>query len=336
MKSSIEDVAQAAGVSTATVSRVFSHPERVSPSTQQRVRKAAEKLDFYISRSAGLLKSGRSMRVALLVGSSKIDWFTGRIIEGINTVFRDTRYDLVIFPICNVTQRKEFFENLPLRGNVDAVIVSSFAISAEEIERLSTAHLPIIGINISDTTGFTASVSIDDREGTSIGVRYLAQLGHKNIAYCYETFDEGLNFSSAQRIDGFSEACDNAGIRSTIITIKSDEDGFNTIYSQLLSSRNKDVTALFFHQDSLAVPFIFKAQHIGLAIPEHLSVLGYDNSTFSGEVGLSTIKQKPLDTAIKAAQKALALVDGDMSAATHDIEPVQLLIRSSTSRARAL
>ena len=88
MKASIEDVARQAGVSTATVSRAFSRPDMVSAKTRAKVMEAAQQLDFSVSRMAGILKSGRSHRVALLVGSSKLDWFTSRIIEGLNEVLR--------------------------------------------------------------------------------------------------------------------------------------------------------------------------------------------------------------------------------------------------------
>ena len=98
MKASIEDVARQAGVSTATVSRAFSRPDMVSAKTRAKVMEAAQQLDFSVSRMAGILKSGRSHRVALLVGSSKLDWFTSRIIEGLNEVLRSAGYDLVIQP----------------------------------------------------------------------------------------------------------------------------------------------------------------------------------------------------------------------------------------------
>ncbi|WP_418969584.1 LacI family DNA-binding transcriptional regulator [Alloscardovia omnicolens] len=331
MKTSIRDVAQAAGVSTATVSRVFSHPDRVSDKTREKVLNAAEQLDFYISRSAGVLKSGQAKRIAFLVGSSKIDWFTGRIIEGLNTVFRSARYDLVLYPITTLEERKTFFNTLPLRGNVDAVVVSSFDISAQEVERLQDANLPIVGINVTDTLGFTASVSIDDLEGTSIGVRYLKQLGHSHITYCFEEFERGLHFSSWTRIDGFKQACEREHIDYSLISVPHGDDVFDAVYSQLMSNTLTKPTALFFHQDSLAVPFIFKYREIGMTIPGDISVLGYDNSTFSGEVGLTTIKQKPLDLAIQAAKKTLRLIEKDLSAATHEIVPVQLLVRSTTA-----
>ena len=129
MKASIETSPGKAGVSTATVSRAFSRPDMVSAKTRAKVMEAAQQLDFSVSRMAGILKSGRSHRVALLVGSSKLDWFTSRIIEGLNEVLRSAGYDLVIQPIGDAGAREEFFDELPVRGNADAVIVSSFAIT---------------------------------------------------------------------------------------------------------------------------------------------------------------------------------------------------------------
>ncbi|TCD53817.1 LacI family transcriptional regulator [Alloscardovia theropitheci] len=332
MKTSINDVAQAAGVSTATVSRVFSHPDRVAERTREKVLKVASELDFYISRSAGVLKSGQAKRIAFLMGSSKLDWFTSRIIEGLNTVFRAAHYDLVIFPITNIEERKQFFDDLPLRGNVDAVVVSSFDIGPDEVVRLQKARVPIVGINVADTTGFTATVSIDDYEGTSIAVRYLKQLGHQHIAYCYTEFARGLHFSSWSRINGFKKACEEENINYSYILSETTEDVFSNIYSALMTPEHKDATALLFHQDSLAIPFIFAYREMGMDIPATISVMGYDNSNFAGEIGLTTIKQKPLDMAILAAHKTLRLIEDDYSAATHDVIPVKLVVRKTTAQ----
>ena len=75
-----------------------------------------------------------------------------------------------------------------MRGNADAVIVSSFAITPAEIRRLNTTRIPLIGINTA-SQGFTASVGIDDKAGIRLIVRHLTTLGHRNLLYLYETFD---------------------------------------------------------------------------------------------------------------------------------------------------
>lgn len=133
MKASIGDVALKAGVSNATVSRTFAHPEQVSEATRLKVQAAADALNFSVSRSAGILKSGRTYRIALLVGSGVIEWFTAEIIAGLNDVLRDAGYDLVIYPIEGSEARDAFFEELPVRSNADAVFVSSFGISPDEV-----------------------------------------------------------------------------------------------------------------------------------------------------------------------------------------------------------
>lgn len=150
MKASIGDVALKAGVSNATVSRTFAHPEQVSEATRIKVQAAADALNFSISRSARILKSGRTYRVALLIGSHAIEWFTAEIIAGLNDVLRDAGYDLVIYPIEGAEARDAFFEELPVRNNADAVFVSSFGISPDEVKHLGTAKIPIVGVN---TTG---------------------------------------------------------------------------------------------------------------------------------------------------------------------------------------
>ena len=187
MKASIGDVALKAGVSNATVSRTFAHPEQVSEATRIKVQAAADALNFSISRSAGILKSGRTYRVALLIGSHAIEWFTAEIIAGLNDVLRDAGYDLVIYPIEGAEARDAFFEELPVRNNADAVFVSSFGISPDEVKRLGTAKIPIVGVNTT-SEGFDATVGIDDKEGIKLIVRHLAKLGHRNLLYLYESF----------------------------------------------------------------------------------------------------------------------------------------------------
>ena len=320
MKASIEDVARQAGVSTATVSRAFSRPDMVSAKTRAKVMEAAQQLDFSVSRMAGILKSGRSHRVALLVGSSKLDWFTSRIIEGFNEVLRSAGYDLVIQPIGDAGAREEFFDELPVRGNADAVIVSSFAITPAEIRRLNTTRIPLIGINTA-SQGFTASVGIDDKAGIRLIVRHLTTLGHRNLLYLYETFDATMGFSSHNRVTGFLEACSELdGVTGQTMDMQAGDDPVDAALTALLA-RDDAPTALCFHQDSLA-------------IPTDLSVTGFDNSTFSGEVGLTTVRQKPYDMAVAAARKALDLIEGRTLDQPHEIFPVQLLVRDSTAAPR--
>ena len=147
MSTSIQDVARAANVSISTVSRSFTRPELVSKATREKVLRIAEELNFSTSRSAVALKTGRALRVALLVSDHIRLWFSASVIEGLNQVLHEEGYDISIFQISSIEERKEFFEMLPVRRNADAVIVVSFDIDNTEIAQLNSAAVPIVGIN---------------------------------------------------------------------------------------------------------------------------------------------------------------------------------------------
>ena len=143
MATSIQDVAREAGVSISTVSRSFTRPDLVSAKTRERVLAIADKLNFSLSRSAAALKSGRSLRIAVLMSGHIRLWFTASVIEGLNEVLHTQGYDISVFQISSIEERKEFFEMLPVRRNADAVIVASFDIDNNEIAQLaSPAALP--------------------------------------------------------------------------------------------------------------------------------------------------------------------------------------------------
>ena len=159
-KASIQAVAREAGVSVSTVSRTFAKPDLVLPETRDRVMTAAEKLDYSVSRSAAALKSGQSFRIALLASETITTWFNANIFAGLDSALRPSGYDTVPYPMRNAAERHDFFADLPVRRNADAVIVSSFDIEPAEVERLKHMHVPIVGINIPSTDGFDAGVSM--------------------------------------------------------------------------------------------------------------------------------------------------------------------------------
>lgn len=183
-KADIYQVAKEAGVSISTVSRAFTRPELVSAKTRRKVLDVADKLDFNISRSATALKSGQTYRVAMLMNEEITSWFNTQTFAGIESVMHPAGYDISLFQhIDTAANRHEFFTDLPIRRNVDAVFVASFAIDPHEVEQLQRIHVPIIGINTPSSEGFDATISIDDEKGMYTAAQHLINLGHKHIVY---------------------------------------------------------------------------------------------------------------------------------------------------------
>lgn len=297
MKASIQAVAAEAGVSISTVSRTFAKPNLVLPETRSKVMAAAEKLDYRISRSAAALKTGQSFRVALLMSDPISTWFNSNTYAGLDSVLHPAGYDISIFEMADAHDRHEFFATLPVRRNVDAVIVNSFNIVPEEVEKLSNMKVPIVGINIPSINGFNATVSIDDRQAMHVAVEHLFSMGHRRIAYAYETSNDNnqnMVFSAEARLHGLMETAEKRKMTVERIAIRNYEDATNTILNSLLTM-DPAPTALYCESDELALPVIYKLCQYGHAVPQELSVIGFDDVPPAAKIGLTTLHQDPFN-----------------------------------------
>ena len=307
--SSIQDVAQLAHVSISTVSRSFTRPDLVSKATRDKVMKAADELNFSISRSAAALKTGRALRIAVLVSGRLNLWFSSSIIEGLNEVFHDEGYDISIYQMSSTEERSEFFDMLPVRRNVDAVIVISFDIASNEIRQLRSVDVPIIGINSSlpEERGFNAAVRIDDKQGSELAARHLMMLGHRDIVYIRSDREVTLHFSVQGRYESFMACCQANGLDHMPTAIACQEDG-------------------------IAVPLLFQLERNGFTVPNDISIIGYDDSVYARDLGLTTIRQTPVEMAREAARMTLALIEKQPLDEPFKTFPAQLIVRSTTAR----
>lgn len=333
MNASIQDVAKAAHVSISTVSRSFTRPELVSAATREKVLRIAEELNFSTSRSAAALKTGRAMRVALLMSDHIRLWFSASVIEGLNQVLHAEGYDISIFQISSIEERRDFFEMLPVRRNADAVIVASFDADETEIAQLASANVPIIGINsvMPRELGFTAAVNIDDTQGSILAARHLINLGHRDIAYVRTNRDVSLHFSVQQRFDSFMECCAGSGISPTVIVAQEGPDRIRRVLTDLMSLERMP-TAIACQEDGIAVPLIFQLERSGYEVPNDISVIGYDHSFYANDIGLTTIAQDPIEMAKMAAEMTVKLIEGEKPEHLFRMIPAELVVRSSTAK----
>lgn len=338
MSTSIQDVAQQAGVSISTVSRSFTRPDLVSAKTRERVLAIADKLNFSLSRSAAALKSGRSLRIAVLMSGHIRLWFTASVIEGLNEVLHAEGYDISIFQVSSIEERKEFFDMLPVRRNADAVIVVSFDIDNDEIAQLASVDVPIVGINSVDAQarGFTAAINIDDIQGSTLAARHLIALGHRRIAYISTDREISLSFSVQSRFTAFTEYCRKEGVEPQVIVCKVDADGryeISDVVTQLMSLEEMP-TAIACQEDGIALPLLFQLERNGFSVPGDVSLIGYDDSFYTDDIGLTTIRQNPVEMARKAARMTLDLIEEKPIEQPFVTCPAQLVVRASTSRVK--
>lgn len=333
MRSNIEDVARRAGVSIATVSRTFKHPELVAPATRDKVSKAASDLDFSISRSAAVFQTGQSFRIALLINGPWSTWFNTHMFEGLDSVFHPAGYDIAIYPIGTRHDRHDFFENLPIRRNADAVVIASFDVDPTEARHLHNINLPLIGVNALPEDALSFSISIDDEEGMRLATRHLIMLNHTNIVFISYTpltkDGSALRYSAMRRLKGFRQECLDSGITPTVIEIPDDHTAIDSALTQLFALKRMP-SAICCQQDSIAVPLMTRLQRFGYSIPDNISIVGFDDSLYADQIGLTTVHQDPGAMGVIAAQRTLELIAGrQVEPTTQRVDP-GIMFRSST------
>jgi len=333
-RAGIREVAKAAGVSISTVSRAFTRPELVSERTRRKVLETADKLDFNISRSATSLKSGQSYRVAMLMNEEITSWFNTEVFAGIESVMHNAGYDVSLFQHVDTAEnRKEFFTNLPVRRNVDAVFVTSFGVDPKEIQQLKRIHVPIIGINSSlpEERGFNAAVRIDDKQGSELAARHLMTLGHRDIVYIRSDREVTLHFSVQGRYESFMACCQANGVEPRVLVTDAGRNRISKVVTQLLSLDHMP-TAIACQEDGIAVPLLFQLERNGFTVPNDISIIGYDDSVYARDLGLTTIRQTPVEMAREAARMTLALIEKQPLDEPFKTFPAQLIVRSTTAR----
>ena len=332
-RAGIREVAKAAGVSISTVSRAFKRPELVSERTRRKVLETADKLDFNISRSATSLKSGQSYRVAMLMNEEITSWFNTEVFSGIDSVMHDAGYDISLFQHVDTAEnRKEFFTNLPVRRNVDAVFVTSFGVDPKEIQQLKRIHVPIIGINTPTQSGFDATISIDDEDGMFIAAQHLINLGHKNIVYVCSDAIDSINSSIDSRGQGFIRACKTMesthDFKWRVVSVPRGKTFADSALTALLAL-DEFPDAICCQMDMMAIPLVLKLERYGHRTPRDYSIVGFDDSPYADTINLTTMRQDPYAMGRAAANKALTLISGKTLYDPHELLEAQLVPRST-------
>ena len=177
----IEEVAELAGVSKATVSRALSGRGYVSAGTKQRVEHAASSLGYVVSANASSLVTGRSNNVAVIIPVIN-QWFFGGIIEGIERALLAAGYDLLLYNIDkHLDARRSVFEYYLVRKRVDAIVAVTLEISPDETEALLALGKPIVGIG-GELPGIP-TFSIDDVAASRLATEHLLSLGHERVVH---------------------------------------------------------------------------------------------------------------------------------------------------------
>jgi LacI family repressor for deo operon, udp, cdd, tsx, nupC, and nupG len=330
--SSIHDVAKAAGVSTATVSRALRGLDRVSPQTRARVIVAAEELRYVASPTAASLVSGKTHVVGVVV-PFLTRWFFANLMDGAEQLLRRNGYHIQLFNVgSRGAARTLILDRRLLWKRLDAVLVLSADLESAEVELLRNLCLPVVTVGV-DLTGCDR-VGIDDVAAAEVATSHLVGLGHRRIAYVGGNPGEDVHMATAvHRLTGVRRALGRGNApEEPSYFIESDWTmrGGVTAASRLLDL-DQPPTAVVAASDEMAVGVLYEARRRGCDVPGELSVIGIDDHEMSFAHNLTTVAQPVWDQGRIAGELLLNALSSEGPHPRRVVTlPTALVVRGST------
>ncbi len=320
------DVARRAGVSQATVSRVFSHSDLVAPETRARVLSAAQELDYKRNAIARSLSRQRTDIVGIVMADMTHP-FLPLLLEKLTQRLQSTGRHVLLF---NVTADREVDDALPflLQYQVDAIIITSATISSEMATECVRRGTPVLLINRYVPGANVTAVSCDNAAGGRMVADLFLDAGHTRPAYIAGWQNTSTNMD---RERGF---CGRLRERGQIEWLREQGDyAYDSGYAaaRRLLQRDAPPDAIFCANDSMAMGALDAARGLGIQVPEHLSIVGFDNIPEAGwpPYSLTTIQQ-PVEEMVEGTLGLLeARLAGTELEPAHHLIPGTLIRRQS-------
>ncbi|MGZ8801183.1 MAG: LacI family DNA-binding transcriptional regulator, partial [Mycobacterium sp.] len=302
----MSDVAQRSGVSIASVSRALRGEPGVSPLTRARILSAARELAYVVSPEASRLSGGATGRVGVVV--PRVDaWFYSTMLAGAAGEFDAVGVDLVLCALPDPSARHRFFEALPLRHKVDAVIVASVPLTSREHTRIDQLGVPTVLVGGHHRDGDQPWVGIDDELAAQQAVGHLIRIGHRDIAMIQASDEEGIPWATNEgRIRGFHRQVGEAGLTDPAVVTVEWGIGGGAKGMEMLLSRPQLPTAVFCHSDEIALGALRTLTKSGISVPQQISVIGVDDHPSAELSGLTTVAQPVREQGQIAARQVLA------------------------------
>jgi len=325
----LKGVAERAGVSSSTVSRVLSGKSYVNEKTRAKVLESIKDLHYTPNVLAQALKLGRTNTIALMVPSIHNEIFPV-ITRGVEDVARKLGFTVILCNTDDDAEIEQDYINKLRTRYIDGFLVASALPGSDHMRRLKEEGFPVVLLSRYYDDDIDA-VIIDNYQAAFEGVSYLIRSGHKRIAIACGP--RALSIYE-KRYQGYADALKAAGLKVDPELVIMEVNGTNSFYylTQGLLRKGIRPDAIFATSDPKAIVIMRAIVDSGLSIPGDISVLGFDNIEMSAfvEPPLSTISQPLYEMGALGARKLIELIQGESKPPRTDILGFDLIIRKST------
>ena len=323
----IKEVAELAKVSQATVSRVLNGHSTVKEANKIKVFEAIEKLGYKPNAFARALASNRSNSIGMLVGS--LDGpFYGPLMHNTEDTVRQKNMHLVVTSGQESKEKEKDSIRFLQSRQVDGLIIHSDMLSDEELIKIAkeTPATIILNRNIPELS--KQCICIDNEFGGYLATLYLLESGHTKIACITGQLSK---IDSRDRLQGYRNALAEYGLQYDENLIEEGRfDHNNHEKIRRLLDRAHEITAIFCENDNIALAAYDVCSERGLTVGEDLSIVGFDNDTYSQHIrpGLTTVNFPVTEMGIEAANATLSLINNESYELKNKLSPT-LIIRDS-------
>ncbi|MGO4602514.1 LacI family DNA-binding transcriptional regulator [Terrabacter sp. 2YAF2] len=326
----VKDVAKAAGVSTATVSRALRGFDTVDPATREHVLRTAETLHYVGSPAAAALTTGRMNSVGIITPYIS-RWSFARMLSGIERELRASDLDVVLYCLGDPSDPHPAPPIQRLRKRVDGFIVMSVAAESPDLRGLFELDVPVSLIG-SSAEG-ASSVMIDDTAGARTATEHLIGLGHQRIGLIYGRENRDPLVLERPRYLGFVAALEEAGLT---VDRTLEEAGHFTVSGGAEAMRRllkapEPPTAVFAMSDEMAFGAISALREAGLEPGQDLALVGFDGHDMAQFFGLTTVVQPLEDLGAHAARRFVEALARPGRPPIHSVLPTELVVRHSST-----
>jgi LacI family transcriptional regulator len=300
------DVCELSGVSSATVSRVFSGSARVTSATRKRVLAAARRLGYAPLHAGRALRSRRTQTIGAIF-PEMAKHFYPEILCGIDEVASDSGFDVLASFVGKRRQRSELVDRLLGQGRVDALIIINLQ-SRNDLAPRVLSELPIILIDRGIPGTNLPAIGMDNVAGAKAMVDHLLEQGHRRIAVL--TGPAG-NFDSRQRLLGCKLALEKAGVRLEPELVWRGAFTFASgisVARELLRPGRRWPDAIFCLNDAMAIGLMGELRSKGVAVPGDIAVAGFDDVHEAEQLGLTSVATPTRLMGETAARCAIELI----------------------------
>ena len=334
MASTLEEVAQLAGVSRSTVSRVINDHPGVRPETRERVWQAIRKSSYQPHAVARSLVTNRTQIIGMIIPEAVTTLFTDPffplLLRGATEACNAHRYQLLLSLFDDPAGQEEMYQSILRSGYLDGVILASASLDDPLIPNLLRDRIPFVSVG-RHPNGRVHYVDVDNISGARMAVEHLIRLGHQRIAIITGRLDMA---HGQDRLEGYRQALKAHRIpmeEELIVEGDYTENSGMVAMQQLLSN---SPSAVFIASDMMAIGALKALRQAGWQVPQDIALVGFDDIPIASaiEPALTTVRQ-PIERmgsmAVEVLLSVLERSSEEEALAHRIILPPELVIRTS-------